>query len=146
MEKIQRRQSSKMYSEILISKDLEDKKDSRKLGIGLFTSVIIASICNTFLNSFFSIYMQQKYVSLKNFHFGLIMSSYVTANFITSLILGKYLEKLKRKQLVLIALITLFITLIGFTFMSYIPSDRSSLFLVFGILLRLIQGTASAFI
>ena len=60
---------------------------------------------------------------LKSVHFAIIMATYEVANLITSLILGKFLARIKRKNMIIIAYFFLAIGTFGFVPLNRLQTD-----------------------
>jgi hypothetical protein len=54
-------------------------------------ALAISNILFTNLNSYYPIYMKERYSDLSTIHFGLIMSFFAISNLISSLVFGKYI-------------------------------------------------------
>ena len=87
------------------------------------TAVGISNVLYTNLHSFYPLYMETHFPSLKSTHFGIIMSTFEVANLITSLILGMYIGKLKRRNLIIYSYVILFLGTFAFTFLNILDAS-----------------------
>lgn len=108
-------------------------------------AVAISNILYTNLHSFFPLYMLKNFPGmLSSMHFGVILAIFEVSNMIISLILGKYIGIIKRKDLIISSYIVLFFGTLLFTFLSYLDSEQYLMFFIISMVLRVIQGAASA--
>ncbi len=108
-------------------------------------AVAISNILYTNLHSFFPLYMNRMFPNgYSSMHFGIILAIFEVSNMIVSLILGKYIGKVKRKDLIITSYFALFIGTLLFTLLSYLDQDQYLLFFIISMFLRVIQGAASA--
>ena len=108
------------------------------------SSLALSNILYTNLNSFYPVYMNSYHPSLTTLHFGIMISVFGIANFITSLFLGKNLSKFQRKKLVIHSYVLLFCSTLAFVFLFDMPEDSDWAFFWVTIFLRVLQGIAGA--
>ncbi len=77
-------------------------------------AVAISNIMYTSLHSFFPIYIETHFKTLSSIHFSSIIAIFEVANLITSLILGLYMSKVRRKDLIVWSNILLLISTLAF--------------------------------
>jgi MFS family permease len=92
----------------------------RKNTFPLMASVLISNILYTNLHSFYPLYIQSNFPELQSTHFGIILATFEIANIITSLFLGIYVSKLRRKTLIIWSYFILFLGTLSFTSLSFL--------------------------
>ena len=132
--------------QFIITKDkiqeYEDSNDSeyeklKKTNMPLMTAVAISNILYTNLHSFYPIYMSIKYKELTSFHFGIILAIFEIANLITSLVLGAFMSKVKRRNLIIQSYFILLVSTLSFCFLDLLSPQSSNLFFILSISLRI---------
>ena len=117
-------------------------------------AVAISNIMYTALHSFYPIYIEENFPALRTIHFSIILATFEVANLATSLILGMYMTKLKRKNLIIGSNVLLMTATLAFPLLTYfaVPGDGYLLtagnghiwFFALSVILRIFQGIASA--
>lgn len=82
--------------------------------IPLLAAVGISNIMYTSLHSFYPIYIETHFPTLKSLHFSVIIAIFEVSNLTTSLILGLYMGKVKRKNLIIWSNFLLLISTLSF--------------------------------
>ena len=126
----------------------------KKTTVPLMAAVAISNILYTALHSFYPIYLQDNFPQLKTFHFSVIIASFEVANLSTSLLLGLYMGKVKRKNLIIGSNILLLVSTLSFmTLPSFVNSEvidgvqqpsNHYWFFYLSVFFRVLQGIASA--
>ena len=116
----------------------------KKTSFPLMCAVAISNILYTNLHSFYPIYMSSKFPELTSFHFGIILAIFEISNLVTSLIVGALMSKIRRRNLIIESYFLLLISTISFVFLAFLSPGSSQLFFILSLILRIIQGFASA--
>ncbi len=98
-------------------------------------AVAISSIMFSALHSFYPIFMEIHYPSLGNLDFSIITACFEISNLSTSLVLGMYLTKFKRKNMIVGSTFLLMAATVSF---ALLPGATETQFFAVSVLLRVI--------
>jgi sugar phosphate permease len=87
-------------------------------------AVAISNIMYTALHSFYPIYIETNFPGLTSMHFSIIIAIFEVSNLTTSLVLGLYMGKLKRKNLVIGSNVLLLLSTISFVFLPMLSASE----------------------
>lgn len=116
----------------------------QKTTLPLMSAVAISNILYTNLHSFYPLYMESNFPQLQSTHFGFILAIFEVANLVTSLVIGLYIGKVKRKNLIIYSYILLFLGTVAFCGLPLLPPEQYVLFFILSLVFRVVQGMASA--
>jgi MFS family permease len=105
------------------------------------SAVAISNIMYTALHSFYPIFMAQHYLNLGTLHFSVIVASFEVSNLAMSLILGMYMTRFKRKNLIIGSNFLLMGATVSF---ALLPGTQEYNFFLVSVTLRVLQGIASS--
>lgn len=88
----------------------------------LMIAVAISNIMYTSLHSFYPVYILENFPNLKSIHFSIIIAIFEVSNLLTSLVLGKYMSRVRRKDLIMQSNILLLISTLSFIMLFYLPT------------------------
>jgi MFS family permease len=97
----------------------------QKTIIPLMGAVAISNIMYTALHSFYPIYIDTHYPTLTTIHFSIILACFEVANLATSLILGMYMGRIKRKNLIISSNLLLLLSTLCFSLLPLLQGDSS---------------------
>jgi hypothetical protein len=83
--------------------------------VPVLAAVGISNIMYTSLHSFYPTYIEEYFPTLKSLHFSVIVAIFEVSNLTTSLILGLYISKMKRKNLIIWSNILLLVSTLSFS-------------------------------
>jgi len=129
---------SRRSSSISESNSSREILELKKTTIPLLTAVAISNILYTSLHSFFPLYMNATFDRMSSIHFSFILAIFEVSNMLVSLILGKYIGKIKRKNLIVYSYTALLIGTLLFTPLTCFGQNQYFWFFGFSIILRII--------
>ena len=128
--------------ERLLSEDpkqaLSDLDEIKKTTLPVMFAVGISNVLYTNLHSFYPLYMETNFPMLRSTHFAIILAMFEVANLITSLVLGLYVGRVKRRNLIIYSYIVLLLGTLAFTTLSWLDSSQNMLFFYLSLLFRII--------
>ena len=82
--------------------------------VPLLSAVGLSNIMYTSLHSFYPLYIETHFPSLQSLHFSIIIAIFEVSNLATSLVLGLYIGKMRRKTLILCSNLLLLVSTLSF--------------------------------
>lgn len=93
--------------------------------VPLLSAVGLSNIMYTSLHSFYPLYIVTHFPSLQSLHFSIIIAIFEVSNLATSLILGLYIGKMRRKTLILCSNLLLLISTLSFMILPSLTEASS---------------------
>ena len=99
----------------------------KKTTMPLLVAVAISNIMYTSLHSFLPIYIETHFPTLSSIHFSIIIAIFEVANLVTSLLLGLKMNKVRRKDLIVLSNILLMLSTLAFVSLPYLTETRGEI-------------------